>query len=85
MEAIKLVPLPFNPSLPAVRVEGDRLVIDRLVVADAAVAAFVADRDPEWIHQMRIGTRRERDQEAGVGDTLHRFEKPLRFDSSRVP
>ena len=34
---------------------------------------------------MRIGTRRESHQEAGVGDALHRFEKPLRFDRSRVP
>jgi hypothetical protein len=33
--------------MPAVRVDGDRLVIDRLVIADPAVAAFVAEREPE--------------------------------------
>jgi hypothetical protein len=46
MEAMKLVPLPSNSSLPAVRVEGERLVIDRLVIADAGIAAFIGDREP---------------------------------------
>jgi ribosomal 50S subunit-associated protein YjgA (DUF615 family) len=47
MEAMKLVSLPSSPASPSIRVEGDRLIIDRLTVADAAVAAFVGERDPE--------------------------------------
>ena len=46
MEAMKLVPLPSTQMSPSIRVEGDRLLIDRLTVADASVAAFVGDRDP---------------------------------------
>jgi hypothetical protein len=55
MEAPTLVPLPNRPVLRpvedaasrAVRIEADRLIIERLVVADATSAAVVADRPPE--------------------------------------
>ncbi len=45
MEAMKLVPLPSTQLSPSIRVEGDRLLIDRLVVADPAVAGFIGDRE----------------------------------------
>src|SRR5438105_9833227 len=47
MEAMKLVPLPSTQSSPLIRVEGDRVLIDRLTIADAAVAAFVGERAAE--------------------------------------
>ena len=47
MEAVKLVSLPTAQPLPAVRIEGEALVIERLTIADASVAAFIADRAPE--------------------------------------
>lgn len=47
MEAIKLVPLPSTNQSPSIRVDGDRLLIDRLTVVDPAVAASVAETAPE--------------------------------------
>jgi hypothetical protein len=47
MEATKLVPLPSTQVSPSIRVEGDRLLIDRLTIADASVAAFVGERVAE--------------------------------------
>ena len=45
MEA-RLVPLPTTGPAPAgIRVDGDRIVIDRLTVTDPALAAFLAERD----------------------------------------
>jgi hypothetical protein len=47
MEAPRLVPLPspvHRHSGAAVRVEGDRLIVDQLVVTDAGLAAFVSER-----------------------------------------
>jgi hypothetical protein len=45
MEA-RLVPLPTTGPPPAgIRVDGDRIVIDRLTVTDPALAAFLAERD----------------------------------------
>ena len=69
MEAMKLVPLPSTQPLPSIRVEGDRLIIDRLTVSDGAVAAFIADRDaaerPGLVERaLRIGLTAL--QEAGV-------------------
>lgn len=52
--AARLVPLPSpagrTPGAAAgamVRVEGDRVIVDRLALADAALAAFVAERAPD--------------------------------------
>jgi hypothetical protein len=55
MEARTLVPLPTpaaagEPSAavsPRVRIDGDRIVVERLVLHDPALAAFVADRPPD--------------------------------------
>jgi len=45
MEA-RLVPLPTTGPAPAgIRLDGDRIVIDRLTVTDSALAAFLAERD----------------------------------------
>lgn len=45
MEA-RLVPLPTAaPPQAGIRVDGDRIVIDRLTVTDPALAAFLAERD----------------------------------------
>ncbi len=47
MEPMKLVPLPSPNQAPAgIRIDGERLVIERLVVADASIAAFVGQREP---------------------------------------
>src|SRR5215471_16206368 len=79
MEAMKLVPLPSTSS--GIRVEGDRLVIDRLVIADPSIAAFVARRDlaerPALVERaLRIGLTAL--QEAGVTVNVdhirHEFE-----------
>jgi hypothetical protein len=52
MEA-RLLPLPTpvpSPAVPGatgpVRVDGERIVVERLVIVDAALAASLADRDP---------------------------------------
>jgi hypothetical protein len=45
METARLVPLPSAPTrLVSVRIDGDRLVVDRLVLDDSSLVAFVADR-----------------------------------------
>jgi hypothetical protein len=44
MEARRLVPLPKPEPVPSVLVDGDRIVVDRLVIADAALAGYLADR-----------------------------------------
>ena len=43
MEA-RLVPLPSPNPGPAVRVEGERILVDRITLHDAALAAWVADQ-----------------------------------------
>jgi hypothetical protein len=45
MEA-RILPLPVAGPPPSVRVEGDRIVVERLVVADPSLAASLAERDP---------------------------------------
>jgi len=48
MEAIRIVPLPSPVrAVGAVRVEGDRLFIDALVLVDTSLSSFVAERDPD--------------------------------------
>jgi hypothetical protein len=39
-------PQPVPAAVPCVRVDGDRIVIERLVIVDAALAANLAERDP---------------------------------------
>ena len=80
MEA-RIVQLPTNE----VRVDGDRIVIERLVVRDPALAAIVAERDPAD----RPGVRRARaedrparapgrDRDVDVDLVRDEFEKLLR-------
>ena len=41
-------PLPVTPTAPVpVRVDGERIVVERLVLADPALAASLAERDPD--------------------------------------
>jgi hypothetical protein len=47
MEATRIVQFPLNEPPSDVRVEGDAIVIGRLTVRDAALAAFLADRPVE--------------------------------------
>jgi hypothetical protein len=48
MEARRIVQLPPPPEpVPSVLVDGERIVIDRLVVEDAALAGFLGDRAAE--------------------------------------
>jgi hypothetical protein len=48
MEAIRLVALPTPDRTEShITVDGDRLTVDRLVIVDAQVAAFLGDRVPE--------------------------------------
>ncbi len=44
MEAATIVQLPTAVAAPSARVEGDRLVIERVSLTDHALAAFVAER-----------------------------------------
>jgi hypothetical protein len=50
MEALTLPPLTVvsgsdaSPATPRVRLDGDRIVVERLVIADAQLAAFLAER-----------------------------------------
>ena len=47
MEATRIVQFPLNEPSSDVRVEGDSIVVSRLLVRDAALAAFVAERPDE--------------------------------------
>jgi hypothetical protein len=40
-------PLPAAPTATSVRVEGDRIVVDRLTLLDPALAAYVVERPAE--------------------------------------
>jgi hypothetical protein len=61
METARLVPLPSTSNRQSsVRLEVDRLVVERLVLDDSSLVAFVADRPPEeraelMEHALRIG------------------------------
>ena len=80
MEA-RIVQLPTSE----VRVDGDRIVVERLVLRDGALAAIVAERDPEdrpaFIERaLRIGLSALQDASVSVDVDLVRdeFEKLLR-------
>ncbi len=86
MEPVRLVPLPSpGRAQPAIRIDGDRLTVDRLVLVDAHLASFVSER-PEQDRQalferaLRIGLTAL--QDAGVSldvDVVRReFEGLLR-------
>ena len=46
MEA-RIVQLPPPDHLPNVRIEGDRIVLDRFVLTDSGLSAFLAERPPD--------------------------------------
>ena len=80
MEA-RIVQLPTSE----VRVDGDRIVVERLVLRDGALAAIVAERDPEdrpaFVERaLRIGLSALQDASVSVDVDLVRdeFEKLLR-------
>lgn len=70
MEPARIVPLrPVESRAATVRIDGDRLVVERLSLADAALTAFVSQRAEEERHELvaralRIGLLAVRD--AGV-------------------
>ncbi len=48
MESARIVPLPSQPARQgSLRVEGDRLIVERLILDDPGLAAFVAERPAE--------------------------------------
>ena len=80
MEA-RILPLPTSE----VRVDGDRIVIDRLIVRDAALAAIVADREPTdrpaFVERaLRIGLSALQEASVGIDVDVVRdeFDKLLR-------
>src|SRR5512144_1053370 len=83
MEA-RILPLPANPPVPlaVVRVDADRIVVERLVVSDAALAASLAERDPAdrpaiVERALRIGLLALQDASTtmNVDVVRHEFEK----------
>jgi hypothetical protein len=91
MEAATLPPLTVvpdadaSPASPRVRIDGDRIVIDRIVVHDPALATFLADRAaddrPELIERaLRIGLLALQDAGVTVNVDVVRaeFEKLMR-------
>jgi hypothetical protein len=46
MEA-RIVQLPPSEHLPTVRIEGDRIVLDRFVLTDSGLSGFLAERPPD--------------------------------------
>jgi hypothetical protein len=80
MEA-RILPLPTSD----VRVDGERIVIDRLIVRDAALAAIVADREPAdrpaFVERaLRIGLSALQEASVGIDVDVVRdeFDKLLR-------
>lgn len=47
MQSPKIVPLPSPAGEPAVRVDGERIIINRFVLAEPALAAFVGQRSSD--------------------------------------
>jgi hypothetical protein len=94
MEPARIVPLrsPADASVerrPAVRVDAERIVVERLVLAEPALAAFVAqrasdDRDELVERALRIGLLALQDANASLDVDLVRreFEQLLRQATS---
>ena len=85
MEAATIVRLPTSGAGPSVRVEGDRLVIERVSLTDHSLAAFVAERPaddrPALIERaLRIGLTALQDVGVTVNVDVVRaeFEKLVR-------
>ncbi len=92
MEALTLAPLTIvsgtdaaSPTAPRVRVEGDRIVVERLVIHDGPLAAFLAERAaddrPDLVGRaLRIGLLALQDAGVTVNVDVVRaeFEKLVR-------
>jgi hypothetical protein len=85
MEA-RIVSLPTAaPAGSTVRVEGDRIIVERLTIADPALAAFLAERDPADLPSLaerafRIGLLALQDVgiTVNVDAVRHEFEQLVR-------
>ena len=82
---LTVLELPDTPAAPRVRVEADRILVDRLVIADPALAAFLAERPaddrPDLVERaVRIGLLALQDAGVTVNVDVVRseFEKLLR-------
>ncbi len=82
---LTVLELPDTPATPRVRVEADRILVDRLVIADPALAAFLAERPaddrPDLVERaVRIGLLALQDAGVTVNVDVVRseFEKLLR-------
>ena len=82
---LTVLELPDTPAKTRVRVEADRILVDRLVVADPALAAFLAERPaddrPDLVERaVRIGLLALQDAGVTVNVDVVRseFEKLLR-------
>ena len=82
---LTVLELPDTPATTRVRVEADRILVDRLVVADPALAAFLAERPaddrPDLVERaVRIGLLALQDAGVTVNVDVVRseFEKLLR-------
>ena len=82
---LTVLELPDTPAATRVRVEADRILVDRLVVADPALAAFLAERPaddrPDLVERaVRIGLLALQDAGVTVNVDVVRseFEKLLR-------
>ncbi|HEV8402191.1 MAG TPA: hypothetical protein VGQ31_04080 [Candidatus Limnocylindrales bacterium] len=91
MEALTLPPLTVvagseqSPAAPRVRLDGDRIVVERLVISDAPLAAFLAERPaddrPDLVGRaLRIGLLALQDAGVTVNVDVVRaeFEKLVR-------
>ena len=86
MEArILSLPTPIPVTPPAVRIDGERIVVERLVLADPALAASLAERDPDDLpalveRALRIGLLALQDAGITVNVDVVRteFEKLVR-------
>jgi hypothetical protein len=82
---LTVLELPDTPATTRVRVEADRILVDRLVIADPALAAFLAERPvddrPDLVERaVRIGLLALQDAGVTVNVDVVRseFEKLLR-------
>ena len=70
MEPMRLVPLPSPDRVPAsIRIDADRMTVERLVIVDAQLASFVSERpeeDREALFQRAVRIGLTALQDAGV-------------------
>lgn len=79
MEAARIVPLHPSPAAPGVSIDGSRLIVERVVIADSALCAFVGQRPPadrtELVERaLRIGLLALQDANSSLDVDLVRRE-----------